>query len=310
MTKSPPAESRPPPAVVPMARGEARASLALYLGLVVVLTLPLEGWMILDGRPLGDLPFWSIMALMWVPAVAGVATRLVRRERFADLGLRPGGVRGLKWLAIVTLLPLGVGLVAYVPAWTFGLARGPLRPDELGGSAYAALAVRAAIVVPLGTAFGLLSATGEELGWRGTMLNRLVDARVPRPVLVSGLIWGLWHAPLILSGQYTAGSSRLASAVLFMITVVAASVIMARVQWRTGSVWHACVYHAAWNATIQGVFDQSTELTDAAEVWVGESGLLVVAAELVLAVILWLALGPWRLRRHPQLEPEPLPGLP
>lgn len=57
--------------------------------------------------------------------------------------------------------------------------------------------------------FGALDAckytAGEEIGWRGYMLTRLVDSGIKAPILISGLIWGLWHAPLILSGQYASG---------------------------------------------------------------------------------------------------------
>lgn len=311
MTTARQADPAERPAVPAMAPAAARRSLALYLGLVLVLSAGLEGWMIVDGRPIDQFSGWTIVALMWIPALAGVATRLIRREPFADLGLRLGGWRGARWLLLVLVLPSVVGLLAYCIAWFAGLAEGPLpstrHPES---SPWLALGMRALLIIPLGTAFGMLGATGEELGWRGTMLNRLVDAKVSRPVLLSGLIWGLWHAPLILSGQYTAGTSRIGSTVLFIVTVTGASVIMARVQWRTGSVWHACVYHAVWNATIQGVFDQSTRLTDEAEVWVGESGILVVACELGLAAVFWLALGPWRILRHPRNEPEPLPGPP
>ena len=41
---------------------------------------------------------------------------------------------------------------------------------------------------------------GEEIGWHGYMLTRLVDAGMAKPILTSGLIWGLWHVPLILGG--------------------------------------------------------------------------------------------------------------
>jgi hypothetical protein len=44
-----------------------------------------------------------------------------------------------------------------------------------------------------------MTAAGEEIGWRGYMLTRLVDAGIPRPVLASGLIWGLWHVPVVLA---------------------------------------------------------------------------------------------------------------
>lgn len=51
----------------------------------------------------------------------------------------------------------------------------------------------------------LVLVSEEEIGWRGYMLTRLIDAGVLRPVLASALIWGLWHVPLVLAGVCAAG---------------------------------------------------------------------------------------------------------
>jgi membrane protease YdiL (CAAX protease family) len=57
-------------------------------------------------------------------------------------------------------------------------------------------------------------AAGEEIGWRGYMLTRLIDARVPAPILTSGIVWALWHLPLVLGGGYPVASSPVAIAAL------------------------------------------------------------------------------------------------
>ena len=105
-------------------------------------------------------------------------------------------------------MPLVVGVVAYGTAWLTGLA------DFQGDAATVLRGV--AFAATVATFVGLLAATGEEVGWRGNMLTRLIDAGVPRPVLVSGLIWAVWHVPLILAGLYASGSNPAISAVLFI----------------------------------------------------------------------------------------------
>jgi membrane protease YdiL (CAAX protease family) len=130
------------------------------------------------------------------------------------------------------------------------------------------------------------------------MLTRLADAGVPQPLLVSSLIWGAWHLPLVLSGQYAAGDDRALSATVFLVGVVGAGVVAGHLRLTTGSVWPAAVFHASWNAVIQGVFDASTR---GGTTWVGESGLLVAAVNLGLAA--WLVRGRWPMRRAPGDEP-------
>src|SRR5919112_5145423 len=87
-------------------------------------------------------------------------------------------------------------------------------------------------------------AAGEEIGWRGYMLTRLIDAGVPRPILVSGLIWGLWHVPLILGGMIYADSpSPVLAAALFMVSATSFAYVLARLRLEMGSSWPAIVGH-------------------------------------------------------------------
>jgi uncharacterized protein len=130
------------------------------------------------------------------------------------------------------------------------------------------------------------------------MLTRLIDAGVPRPVLVSGLIQGLWHIPLVLTGLYAAGPPPAVSALLLMGTVTSFGFVLARMHLETGSVWPAIVLHAAWNSIIQTAFDPATAGSRAA-LWTGESGILTLLALVVAAII--YSRGRWTIRRVPEV---------
>jgi membrane protease YdiL (CAAX protease family) len=217
---------------------------------------------------------------MWTPAFASLVARTALREGIRDVSFRFGGRSGARMTLVGWLFPLAVGAVAYGVAWSTGLAT--FRAAALPGlprdlSPAAAFAVIAGVQLTLGTVLGTLSAAGEEIGWRGYMLTRLVDAGVPRPVLASGLIWGAWHLPMILGGAYAAGARPAVSALVFIGGILPMAVLLARLRLESGSVWPAVVGHAAWNATIQGAFDAST-VPGASQIWVGESGVLVAAA--------------------------------
>jgi membrane protease YdiL (CAAX protease family) len=250
-------------------------------------------------------PSW-IMARMFAPAAASVVARLVLREGFADVSFRFGGRQTLKAILLAVVFPIVIGLVAYGVAWATGLAR--FDPQPLGlvpsfvgdtASPITIFVVILAWAVTIGTIIGALSAAGEEIGWRGYMLTRLIDAGVPRPVLASGLIWALWHVPLIVAGVYVAGSSPVVSAMLFMITVTSIGFVFARVRLETGSIWPAIALHGAWNSIIQGAFDPVTMGTGAgATLWVGEGGILTALALIVAAVI--FSRGHWTIRRVPE----------
>jgi membrane protease YdiL (CAAX protease family) len=283
----------------------ARWGVLVYLAIVVLLSGALEGALIATRQK------GLILGLMWTPALACALVRLVRREGFADVSFRFGGRRTWLALLLAVLLPFGVGLVAYVPAWLSGLATfAP--PERVPG---AGPAVQLLALAGLALAGGLLEscilALGEEIGWRGYLLPRLLDAHVPRALLVSGVIWGLWHLPLILSGRYAAGPDPARSALVFMAAVVPAAVLFGWARLLTGSVWPAVVAHGAWNSVIQSVFDAATTGPGAA-VWTGESGLLTAAVLLALAggVTAVVRRRGWPALREPPRRGQPAPTLP
>jgi membrane protease YdiL (CAAX protease family) len=147
--------------------------------------------------------------------------------------------------------------------------------------------VLAIAVIQAATLVTLLTwplAFGEEIGWRGYMLPRLIDAGVPQPLAASGLAWGVWHVPLVLGGVYYADSpSRALSSLVLLVSLTAGGIVYARLWLDTGSIWPCVALHAAWNAVIGGPFDEATA-GEHANLWIGESGIFVALALVVLAV--------------------------
>jgi uncharacterized protein len=289
----------------PNQKETARRGLAVYFILLTLGSAYVERKILSTGEGIEKTPA-LIFALMYVPAVASLVARLLLREGFTDVSFLLGGQEGRRALLLSWFYPALVGLFAYGVAWAAGFAefQSPLPPSShLYVNSWALnLAASFLLMSTLGTVLSGLSAFGEELGWRGYMLTRLIAAGVPKPVLASGLIWSVWHVPLILSGQYAAGSRPQLSAILFMIGVVATGYLAAYVRLRSGSVWPPVMLHAAWNAIIQGTFDRATVGTPLA---VGESGLLTTLVSVILVLV--ITRGAWKLYRRP-LESMALPS--
>jgi membrane protease YdiL (CAAX protease family) len=261
-------------------RRMARRGLSIYFAIVVALSAAIEGFIIINPNLDG-----LIAGLMLVPTIASVVARIALKEGFADVSFRFGGRRGWSAIGLALIFPLVIGLVAYGTAWTTGLAH--FDPPPVGGlvAVFAGGIVVSVIVV-----------SGEEIGWRGYMLTRLIDSGVPRPVFASGLIWALWHVPLVLAGVYAAGPSPVISAVLLVVGITSFGYVIARMRLETGSVWPAIVLHTAWNSVILRGFDPATTGTGAM-LWVGESGILTTLALVVAAVV--FSRGRWTILREP-----------
>lgn len=305
----PGAPAPPPPSdLAPTRADRARNGLLVFFALVALGSGIFQGLLLRSGKPIGESP-GLVYGLMWTPGVASIVARLVLREGFKDVSFRIGGAAGWKAIGFGWLLPPVFGSVVYGLAWATGLAS--FHVPALADVGLSALGQPARLVALLGisltlvSVLSLLSAAGEEIGWRGYLLTRLIEAEVPRPVLVSSLVWALWHVPLVLGGLYAAGPNRFLSAAIFVVTVVGIGFTMAFLRLSTGSVWPAIVLHGVWNAVIQGTFDVSTREPS---IWVGEAGILVAAASVAVA---WaLVRKGFVARRAPGEEPfATIPGL-
>jgi membrane protease YdiL (CAAX protease family) len=264
----------------------------------VPLTAVFEAIVIISG----DLSV--IWALMWTPAAASVVARLALREGFADVSFRLGGRLGWKAIRLALIFPIAIGLIAYGIAWTSGLVGLSPQPLELVApyvgedtSPVVVFVLNLVVAATILTIYSARTAAGEEIGWRGYMLTRLIDAGVPKPILVSGLVWGLWHVPIILGGFYLVGPPPALAALLFMVTHAAVSFVYARLRLETGSVWPAIALHAGWNAIIQTAFDPASTGA-AATLWIGESGILVALTMVVAAIV--FSRGRWTIRKVPE----------
>jgi membrane protease YdiL (CAAX protease family) len=274
----------PDAAVDPADRATARRGLLLFFALAAVFDAAIVTVIAVTGEIL-----W-IFALMWSVAAASVICRIALKEGFRDVSFRFGGRRSLLYVVAGVLLPIAVGFVAFGIAWGTGLATFVGTP----GAFLTSLLVAATV----GTVGSAVSAAGEEIGWRGYMLTRLIDAGVPAPVIVSGLIWGLWHVPLIAAGIiYGAHPSTALAVVVFMVSATSAGVVIARFRLETGSIWPPIAFHAAYNSVIQTAFTPATAGRDA-PLWVGEEAGILVAVALVVAAVLF-SLGRRRMLRWP-----------
>ncbi|WP_254832762.1 CPBP family intramembrane glutamic endopeptidase [Haloglomus salinum] len=260
----------------------ARRGLILYLGLVLLGSVPLLSLIIRASTPIGQ-QLEYVLALMWVPALASGIARVANGEGFEDLSFRLRERTVAVRVLLAILFPVVVGAIAYGTAWGLGLVEFSTpagAPNPI--SAFAGELLLAATV---GAVVGVISAAGEEIGWRGYMNSRLVEAGVPAPIITGGVLWGCWHVPLILTGQYAAGRSRALSAASFVVVAVSLTVLWSAWTLETGSIWPAILGHSAWNAVIQGPFDTFSSGA-LATTWVGESGVLVVVATLIVALVL------------------------
>ena len=276
-------------------RSMARRGLAVYF-IFLVLFSALTNWF---SAATGDT--FGIFFLMWSPGMASIVTRLILHEGWSDISFRlvpksfaklSGGRTVRLAIMIAVLVPFVAALLAYGCAWIMGLAHPvAFQPSTnlsfciafLGGH----LSWWMITLLLIGFLLAeLVSAAGEEIGWRGYMLTRLIDADIPRPVVLSGLIWSFWHWPLLFLEAQHLNIEIFLSACIFVVTITCLGCVAARLRLQTGSIWPSIVLHGTWNICILEIFDAFTR-NSATSYWVGESGLLIALVMLGMACIFW-----------------------
>lgn len=153
-------------------------------------------------------------------------------------------------------VPLTVAAISYAIYWNFGISEFvPASAEILAKKNVTSSAMLIAKFYPLLFLMGCFAALGEELGWRGFLIPKLYSTTVRWPLLVSSLIWSVWHFPLILWGGYASSSLPLVSILLFTIVIIAAGFFASWVRMMSGSVWTAMIYHGAHNPFLQTAFE-------------------------------------------------------
>jgi membrane protease YdiL (CAAX protease family) len=219
------------------------------------------------------------VANMWCPALAAVLARLIYRRGLEGFGFTLGQAR---WLVLALLLPAGAGLVMYGSAWLLHVA--PL--DE---SKIPKLFSLSFIPLFFGVlAFSCFAALGEEVGWRGLLVPELSRCMgYTKVAFISGLIWMLWHLPLIFFGSYHGTGPMWISLVFFNVLILASSFVHAWMRLVSGSVWVSALLHGSSNYFIQAFYPTLTIRTPEGDEMLGEFGWSAPIISGVIAVVFW-----------------------
>jgi uncharacterized protein len=213
-----------------------RHDLVVFVLLALALT-----WAVWIPRALGaDVGVLGPLST-WMPAVAAVicAAWLRGRAGLADLGRRLVRWRvGWVWYVVIILAPLLFSLAAAGVAVLLGQSWATVQPIVLTMSVPAILITFVLLV--------LTDGLGEEVGWRGYALPRLLERHGPIAAsLILGVIWWVWHLPLV----WTSGAALEGDPVwLLLADLLAKSLLFTWVFLRTsGSVLVAIMLHASTN---------------------------------------------------------------
>lgn len=220
-------------------------------------------------------PYTLIMlgaGYMGAPALAHILTRLITREGWQGLYLRPHFKRGWRFWAICWVGPAFftfAGMTVFFALFPqyFDPALSAVRtlmeekaqlasqpvPEIDPVMIVIGQAITALLISPIINAIPIL---GEEFGWRAYLQPKLMPLGGRKTMLVMGIVWGLWHAPLIAMGHNYGTEYPGAPWLGILATVWIMFILGTFIGWatlRAGSVWPAVIGHGAFNG-IAGIY--------------------------------------------------------
>jgi len=232
-----------------------------------------KGWEGLDSE------LQSLVGLgMLFPAISHVLTRFITREGYAVTGkdsmMLGINFRDKKWIYYVFALivpwiifEVGVALALVVFPRTYD----PLFYKEVIDDK------RVIYLIPLAAMINgpiySFAAFGEEFGWRGYMMPKLMKLMSEKKaVLVGGIIWGLWHAPLTVTGHNFGtdypGYPYL-GVVMMCLFCIFVGIMLTYITIKSESIWPTTIMHAVLNnnPSMLKVFCDTEKMSSILDLW-------------------------------------------
>ena len=196
----------------------------------------------------------TLASVLLVPGILGMILVLVLRavggkDTFNKAGM--GGGKALLWLlyglAILLFAGLQTGLnrlfkMGQVPDISLYLSQAA----ATGMPANIFMIVLAVQTILLGPFLGLLITFGEEYGWRGYLQPALMGLGRVRGVALVGVIWGVWHWPVIWMGYNYPNHPYLGS-LLMVLFCIGMAFLLGYAVLKAKGVWIAAFLHALLN---------------------------------------------------------------
>lgn len=198
---------------------------------------------------------------MWGPALANLLTRWITREGWQNAFLNFSVKKNWRWWlagwfgpALLTILGCVLFFLVLPSYFDPGMQiiKNQLGTGTSGPSVTQIVIIQTSMALLISPLLNLVSTFGEEFGWRAYLLPKLVSFGTRRALIISSLIWGVWHWPAILMGhnyglEYWGYPFSGLLATLWIMFCI--GVFIGWLALRSQSVWPAVFAHGSLNGT-------------------------------------------------------------
>lgn len=264
-----------------------------------------------DGYGKTTLVVALVATTMFIPALSVLLTRWVTHEGFNDVWICPNFKGHVRYYLLAWFLPpilAAVGAAVYfliIPSNFDSTCCGAIAQMAKAGSMpftpeQAKLIMFGQLIgsVLFAPVLNCVACFGEEWGWRGYLLPKMLERYgnsrrgIVFMLIANGMIWGLWHAPIIAMGHnygIAYAGYPYAGILTMCVFTFSLGIILSYLSMRTHSCLPGVVGHGAINGIAAGasffaVDPAPTLLGPSAAGLIGGSALTVAA---LFILVLW-----------------------
>lgn len=244
-----------------------RKRIFIFLGLTFLITYAVELSamnMMKNSQNKEMLRSVMLIGVMFIPTLCMLLTRLITKEGFQNHFLKIAWNKStaryylLAWLAPPVLVFLGAALyfllfrdnfdwnMSYIVD-VYGKSGIQADPNTLRLTIISQ-SVASIVFAPI---LNFIACLGEEWGWRGYLLPKMAKEFSLIPLmLLSGLIWGLWHAPIIAGGHnygFNYVGYPYTGILMMCLFCVSVGVLLSYITMKTNSCIGAVIAHGSIN---------------------------------------------------------------
>lgn len=243
--------------------------LYVFLAILTVLSVVCNFFLANEGSIRSSKGHILVITMMFIPTISYVITKVIFKNKVDNIRFK---IKRLTYALQAYTLPFIYVTVAYFIVWLCGFYN-----DTFGW-----LLLLSGI---LATLINVLVVIGEEIGWRGFLLNELSKRISPlKAAIIVGFIWSTWHIPGLIFTDYSSTSNLLIGIPSFIISLTMLSIPMAFYVFKSKSIIPAILMHASHNALIQTLYEPMSVQTPYSDLLKDETGLIFMLVSAVVGV--------------------------
>lgn len=272
---------------------QSRRAITLFLLITFALS-SIFYFLIIHTGKLGSGFGMYVTGLMWCPGLSALITTRILKRKISGLGWQWGKT---KYQFRSYIVPLLYALTAYIIIWASGWG-GFYNNDfvkQISASFGWDQLPKGFVILfyfilmgSFGMAGSAAAALGEEIGWRGFLVPELSkNMSYTKTSLITGIVWSLWHYPILLFADYNSGTPAWYGLTCFTVMVISISFVFTWFRLKSNSLWTGVILHASHNLFIQSIFSPLTKDTGNTKYFIDEFGAVLPVVCICVAVFFW-----------------------